>query len=306
MANYIVIGGDQKQYGPISAEDVRKWIAEGRLNAQSLVKADSDAEFRPLGGFPEFVDALAAHAPTTEAPAPTAFVPTADWLERDYDLDIGGCIGRGWELVKGNFWPVVGINALVFVIIGAINQIISLFTGPIIHEMVVERKVTPSAIFIILLTTIISGPIYMIFMAGLFKYYIQLIRGEPAGIGDAFSGFGPSIGQLILLSLVMNLLTLIGYVLCLVPGIYLAVSWFFAIPLVIDRRMNFWDAMEASRKLVNRHWFLVFGFLLVYSLLSLSGLLACCIGIFVTLPIGIGALMYAYETIFTQADGTAG
>ena len=66
---YIIIGGDQKQYGPISAEDMRKWVAEGRLNAQSLVKGEGDAEFRPLGGFPEFVDALAAATGRAAAPA---------------------------------------------------------------------------------------------------------------------------------------------------------------------------------------------------------------------------------------------
>jgi GYF domain 2 len=47
MANYTIIGGDGKQYGPITEGEIRKWIAEGRLNAQSLAKSESDAEFRP-------------------------------------------------------------------------------------------------------------------------------------------------------------------------------------------------------------------------------------------------------------------
>ncbi|HEY1789894.1 MAG TPA: GYF domain-containing protein [Verrucomicrobiae bacterium] len=63
MANYTVIGGDGKEYGPISDGDLRKWIAEGRLNAQSLVKAESDAEFRPLATFPEIADVFGAAAP---------------------------------------------------------------------------------------------------------------------------------------------------------------------------------------------------------------------------------------------------
>jgi uncharacterized membrane protein len=137
----------------------------------------------------------------------------------------------------------------------------------------------------------------------MFKYYLTLIRGESAGMGDAFSGFGRSTGQLVLLSLVMNFLMLIGYAFCLIPGIYLAVAWFFSIPLVIDKQMGFWEAMELSRKMVGKHWFLVFAFLLVYGLLSMAGIIACCIGIFVTLPIGIAALMYAYETIFSPPQG---
>jgi hypothetical protein len=70
MANYIIIGGDQKEYGPITADDVRKWIAEDRLNAQSMMKAESDASWRPLSAFPEFADAFAAGAATPSAPPP--------------------------------------------------------------------------------------------------------------------------------------------------------------------------------------------------------------------------------------------
>ena len=57
---FIIIGGDGKEYGPISGEDLRKWIAEGRLSAQSQAKAEGDAAFRPLSAFPEFANALGA------------------------------------------------------------------------------------------------------------------------------------------------------------------------------------------------------------------------------------------------------
>jgi hypothetical protein len=60
---YSIIGGDGKQYGPISEPELRKWISEGRLNAQSLAKAESDAEFRTLSTFPEFADVLGLAAP---------------------------------------------------------------------------------------------------------------------------------------------------------------------------------------------------------------------------------------------------
>ena len=59
MANYKIIGGDLKQYGPITDEDVRKWIAEGRLNSQSLVQVFGDIEWKQLSTFPEFAEALA-------------------------------------------------------------------------------------------------------------------------------------------------------------------------------------------------------------------------------------------------------
>src|ERR1017187_5201898 len=101
MATYSIIGGDGKEYGSVLGEDLRKWIAEGRLNAQTLAKADSDAEFRPLSTFPEFANAF---APPSEAPgAPPVFSSAAGFAEGDYELDIGGCFSRSWELVKSNF-----------------------------------------------------------------------------------------------------------------------------------------------------------------------------------------------------------
>ena len=117
---YKIIGGDHKQYGPISAEDIRKWIAEGRLSAQSLAQAQGDIEWKQLSAFPEFAGAFASKSATPSAPAQVE--PSTDWQERDYELDIGGCISRGWELVKKNFWPIVGITALIILITVAINQ----------------------------------------------------------------------------------------------------------------------------------------------------------------------------------------
>ena len=57
MATYTIIGGDGKEYGSVSAEDLRRWIAEGRLNAQTLAKEESDTQFRALSAFPEFAEA---------------------------------------------------------------------------------------------------------------------------------------------------------------------------------------------------------------------------------------------------------
>ena len=88
----------------------------------------------------------------------------------------------------------------------------------------------------------------------------------------------------------------------LIPMTYLTVCWGFTLPLIIDKRMGFWSAMKASWKRVNRHWWQVFGVVVLVGLINVGGLLLCCVGILFTLPIGLGALMYAYETIFAQAE----
>jgi uncharacterized membrane protein len=71
-------------------------------------------------------------------------------------------------------------------------------------------------------------------------------------------------------------------------------------PLIIDRNLGFWDAMELSRRMVSKHWFIVFALLLVAGLLAACGIIACCVGVFVTMPIASVAILYAYEDIFGQ------
>ncbi len=297
---YKIIGADQKEYGPVTTEQLRQWMAEGRVNGQTSVKAEGTTEWKPLAAFPEFADLLGATpaGTSTIAAGEHAVVPAEVILGRDYDLDIGNCISRSWELVKKHFGPIVGISFLVLLIIGVVNQMFGLVTRPVIREMITERRISLRGVAIILATSVLSTPVYVVFIAGLFKYYLKLIRRESAGIADAFSGLSSAPGQLVLLGLAMTFLSLIGYCFCVLPGIYLIISWVFAVPLVFDRRMGFWEAMEFSRKVVGKHWFLILGLQLVCGLIAACGVIACCIGILVTVPIGWVALMYAYEDIF--------
>lgn len=57
-----IIGGDGRQYGPITAEQLRDWIAQGRANGQTLVQPEGSAEWKPLASLPEFAAAVSAAA----------------------------------------------------------------------------------------------------------------------------------------------------------------------------------------------------------------------------------------------------
>ena len=43
----------------------------------------------------------------------------AEILARDYSLDIGSCLRRGWALVRSDFWPFIGVTALVLALLSA-------------------------------------------------------------------------------------------------------------------------------------------------------------------------------------------
>ena len=71
---YKILGADKNEYGPVSAQEVQQWIAQRRLNAQSLARLEGTEEWRPLGQFPEFSAALSTTSPPP-APASTSIPP---------------------------------------------------------------------------------------------------------------------------------------------------------------------------------------------------------------------------------------
>jgi len=73
---YRIIGADGNQYGPISADQLRQWVAEGRANAQTKVLAEGTTEWKPLSEFPEFFPSVSAPGPTPLPPSPAQGIPT--------------------------------------------------------------------------------------------------------------------------------------------------------------------------------------------------------------------------------------
>jgi uncharacterized membrane protein len=328
MAIYFIIGGDKKEYGPITAGDMRQWVAEGRLNAQSLAKAEGEASWSTLGTIPEFADLFGAGTPPPIATSLSA-PANVDFLERDYELDLGGCISQGWGLVKDNM-NVLLVAVLIWFGIE--------FVASVLGNIPLIGPVFTIANFVI------SGPL----MGGLLYLSVRVIRREPAQVGDVFLGFKQAFGQLFLANLVQALIAglclmpffiVIGVkaapllaqwqqlrqqlqngtppspetiaaikavivgglpvlLVCAIPLTYLVVSWKFSLPLILDKRMDFWTAMKTSWKMVNKHWWQVFGLILLIELLNLAGFCACCIGLVFTVPVGFASLMFAYETIF--------
>jgi hypothetical protein len=121
-----------------------------------------------------------------------------------------------------------------------------------------------------------------VLLGGLDYMYLRRIRGEQVEIGDLFAGFNMALLDLTMAGLVKWLLT----------------SIVFALPLVIDKKMEFWTAMEVSRRVVHEHWWSVLALAIVLALVAFSGFLVCGVGEVITIPLASAALMYVYEDLF--------
>ncbi len=68
---YKIIGADGQPYGPVNAEQIKRWIVEGRVRSETLVQAEGASEWKPLSAFAE----LAAATPPPIAPLPPGLGP---------------------------------------------------------------------------------------------------------------------------------------------------------------------------------------------------------------------------------------
>ncbi|MFQ5568810.1 MAG: hypothetical protein ACE5G0_03990 [Rhodothermales bacterium] len=192
-------------------------------------------------------------------------------INEGYQVHIGDYINKGVEIFKQNIGGFIGFILLVFLI----NLVLGFI--PIIGGLA---------------SIAISGPLGV----GIFIVSAKIMKEEPYEFGDFFKGFNFFL-PLLLASLVVGILVVLGMILLIIPGIYLAIAYTFTNMLIVERRMEFWEAMETSRKIVTKSWFPIFGLILLLGLLNLLGMIALCIGILVTAPITSCAMAAAYDDI---------
>ena len=119
---YILIGVDQKEYGPVSADEVRTWIVEGRANGQTLARFEG-GPWKPLSSFPEFAGSLAAAPQPGQRAPPLAQAPLTGRAPETNGMAVAG-------LVMGILSMTVGLlccgPVLVFNILGIIFSSVAL------------------------------------------------------------------------------------------------------------------------------------------------------------------------------------
>lgn len=139
---------------------------------------------------------------------------------------------------------------------------------------------------------ILQGPL----LAGFHIFCIKKTLNRPAELADLFKGFDYFVPALVA-SLLISLFVLGGTLLCIIPGLVLAAMYKFTYLFIVDKRMDFWPAMQASHAVVKNDYFGFTIFLLAMAGVNLLGLLCCIVGLLVTMPVTFAAITFAYKEI---------
>ncbi len=196
------------------------------------------------------------------APAAMGPAPPANWVPAPgIHSQTGRWIGEGWRLVQADLGTFF-LMALVFSLLNAAVPVL------------------------------LQGPLFV----GFHLFCMKKLFGRRAEFADLFTGFNFLIPSLVA-SLLISLLVGVGTLFCIIPGLVVAAMYKFVYLFILDKRMDFWPAMQASHAVVKNDYFGFTMFLLAMVGLDILGFLCLVVGIFIALPVTIAAITVAYRDI---------
>src|ERR1017187_2788024 len=133
-------------------------------------------------------------------------------------------------------------------------------------------------------------------IAGLHIFTMKKLMGRRAEFADLFKGFNYFVPTLVA-SLLIGLFVLCGTILCIIPGLVVAAMYKFTYLFIVDKRMDFWPAMQASHAVVKRDYVGFTLFLILMALVNILGALCCIVGLLVSIPVTFAAITVAYKEI---------
>ncbi|MCB0572191.1 MAG: hypothetical protein KDC66_20635 [Phaeodactylibacter sp.] len=229
-------------------------------------------------------------------------------LDYGYTFRFGDYISKGLELFQKNAGSFIGYGLVAGLIVMVANFIP--IVGPIAGSF------------------FLSPPL----LVGAYLVAHKLNKGESTEFGDFFKGFefvGPLAGATLIMSLIIiaSLIPMFiawgtsGFfmwiieastdplsagdppnfpfwsLIFVVPAIYLGVAYGWASMFIAFYRMKVWDALEMSRKMITKQWFIIFLYTIVIGLLASAGVILLIVGILATYPIMLCSQYAAFADV---------
>ena len=221
-------------------------------------------------------------------------------IDNGYSFDLGDYISKGFKIIQKNLGLFIAF-ILVFIVISVVLSVI-----PVIGQLASSLIVSPCL------------------LAGFLIAAKKSDDNQPLEFGDFFKGFDflkPLLVTILIQAAIMIAVMipfgLAFYVggdmnaleagdpsgipfwsfILLLPLIYLAVAWGMTSFLIVFHKMSAWDALEASRQIITKQWFMFFLFGIVVGIIVMLGMVALGVGILFTLPAGMAMQFAAYRDI---------
>ncbi len=201
-------------------------------------------------------------------------------------LDVGSALSYGWKKFTENVGPFILLVLAVFVAVVVLN--------------IIQGILTPDSTgFLALIWTLALSIIVMIvtfiIQAGVYRAGLGVTKGEQPSVSMLTET--TNIAPYILTVIVVGLGAFVGFLLCIIPGIAWIIFTAYAPILALDKGMGPGEAISTSINWVKENFGQVFLILLVSWVVYIAGALLCGVGLLVSIPVALVAIIYSYRAL---------
>jgi len=185
---------------------------------------------------------------------------------------------RAWELWKAN----KGLMTFATVV----SMILGSFRNPGEHGYYRTSIIIAVILFVIAVLVKI----------GLTKLFLKVVDGQPTNWKEIFK-HGDLFIVYLCTSILFGIGLIIGTILLVIPGIYFALTYFFAPVIVIDQKIGIINAFKKSKEMTKGVKWKLLGLILVLILTNILGALVFVVGLLVSIPVSSLAYMHVYRKL---------
>lgn len=185
----------------------------------------------------------------------------------------------GWATYK-NKW---GFIVLLYLLTGVISVL-----GDWIYQA--TDGIMAALIYVIILV------VNLILQMGLLYVMLQIARGKKAGFGDILTPAGKFVNYFLGL-IIVSVITIVGLVLLIIPGIIWAIKYCFVPYLIIDQNLSPMEALKKSGEMTEGNKLNIFIFGIAAFVINLIGILAFGVGLLITGPVTVLAFAKVYDQL---------
>lgn len=260
----------------------------------------------PFGPPPQGVPAIPPPQPSPnpyQAPAPYAAgfpPPPADPMAlRPTPLDIGQVFSRAWNIYRDNLGVLLAGSLILSCGIFAIASAMQVVAMVLAHAAGSEEVAGMAFVGLAMLLL----PVTAWLVAGQTLLFLKVARGQPASVGDIFRG-GPWTLNMMGAGFLFLIAVYAGTMLCIVPGVILALMFSQFTYLIVDRNAGVLESLSLSTRIMEGNKAMLFVLLLLQGLINNVGMLACGVGMLFTIPFVV--MMNAVAYLMISGQPTAG
>ena len=224
---------------------------------------EQDPSAAPLPAYADFAD------PGRGAPGPRPGVPgplgIGDTVRAALGL-YGADALTLWKIVAA---VVIPVQALIWIL-----RVITVPNGSIARDakIYVQPGVSDGGfVAISTLGELLLALALLVCVGATYRILLGRHLHHPTDLMTSFSFGVERVLPLLWVSILVGVLVFVGFILIIIPGVYLFVSFVAAVPVLMAEDRRGFSALQRSRELVADNWWRVFGVILVAALVAAVG-----------------------------------